>query len=133
MLASLAILLFIGFGFMVQMASSNTILQTVVEEGKRGRVMSMYTIAFMGMAPFGSLLAGFSAQHIGAPHTVMIGGTVCILGALAYASRLPALREIVRPLYVSMGLLGGDPSVAPEDVPALPVDAAEPAEETGSR
>jgi MFS family permease len=127
--ASLAILLFIGFGFMVQMASSNTILQTVVEEGKRGRVMSMYTIAFMGMAPFGSLLAGFSAQRIGAQHTVMIGGTVCILGALVYASRLPALREIVRPLYVSMGLLGGDPSVGPEDAPALPVEAAERAEE----
>lgn len=116
--ASLLILVFIGFGFMVQMASSNTILQTVVEEEKRGRVMSLYTIAFLGIAPFGSLLAGFAAARIGAPHTVVISGISCMIGALLYARQLPVLREIVRPLYVSMGLLS-------EDEPAIAVEVAD--------
>lgn len=114
--ASLFILIFTGFGFMVQMASSNTILQTVVEEEKRGRVMSLYTIAFLGVAPFGSLMAGFAAARIGAPHTVMIGGLTCIAGAVLYARQLPALRAAVRPIYVSMGL------VPPESEPGVPME-----------
>ena len=90
---------------MVQMATSNTVLQTIVEEDKRGRVMSFYTMAFMGTAPFGSLLAGSVAERIGAPRTLFFGGIGCVLGALWFARTLPALRRDVRPLYVKIGIL----------------------------
>jgi MFS family permease len=90
---------------MQQMASSNTILQTIAEDKKRGRVMSFYSMAFQGMAPFGSLIAGFSASRIGAPYTLTIGGTVCICGAAVFAWQLPALRQMVRPIYVEIGIL----------------------------
>ncbi len=102
---SLLFMLLTGFGMMVQMASSNTILQTIVEEDKRGRVMSFYTMAFMGMVPFGSLLAGSLASQIGAPNTVMIGGVACILGSILFAKKLPALREMARPIYIEKGIL----------------------------
>src|SRR6185295_6659223 len=103
----LALLLMVitGLGFMVQMAASNTVLQTIVDEDKRGRVMSFYTMAFMGTAPFGSLLAGTIAERIGAPHTLMFGGIGCVLGALWFAKTLPALRRDVRPIYVKIGIL----------------------------
>jgi MFS family permease len=94
-----------GFGMMVQMASTNTVLQTIVEEDKRGRVMSFYAMAFMGMVPFGSLLAGSLANHIGAPYTVMIGGIACILGSVMFAKKLPSLRKIARPVYVEKGII----------------------------
>jgi predicted MFS family arabinose efflux permease len=94
-----------GFGFMVQMAASNTVLQTIVEEDKRGRVMSFYTMAFMGTAPFGSLLAGSVAERIGAPHTLFFGGIGCVLGALWFATTLPSLRREVIPIYVRIGIL----------------------------
>jgi MFS family permease len=102
---SLALMFVTGLGFMVQMAASNTVLQTIVDEDKRGRVMSFYTMAFMGTAPFGSLLAGTVAARIGAPHTLLFGGIGCILGALWFASSLPALRRDVRPIYVKIGIL----------------------------
>jgi MFS family permease len=102
---SLALMVVTGLGFMIQMAASNTVLQTIVEEDKRGRVMSFYTMAFMGTAPFGSLLAGSVADRIGAPHTLMFGGIGCIVGALWFATSLPALRRDVRPIYVKMGIL----------------------------
>jgi MFS family permease len=102
---SLLLMVVTGLGFMVQMAVSNTVLQTIVDEDKRGRVMSFYTMAFMGTAPFGSLLAGSVAEKIGAPHTLMIGGLGCILGALWFANSLPALRRDVRPIYVKIGIL----------------------------
>jgi MFS family permease len=102
---SLALMVVTGLGFMVQMAVSNTVLQTIVDEDKRGRVMSFYTIAFMGTAPFGSLLAGTVAERIGAPHTLLFGGIGCILGALWFARSLPALRREVRPIYVKIGIL----------------------------
>ena len=102
---SLGLMIVTGLGFMVQMAVSNTVLQTIVDEDKRGRVMSFYTMAFMGTAPFGSLLAGSVAERIGAPHTLLFGGIGCILGALWFASSLPALRRDVRPIYVKMGIL----------------------------
>lgn len=102
---SLALMILTGLGFMVQMAVSNTVLQTIVEEDKRGRVMSFYTMAFMGTAPFGSLLAGGVAERIGAPHTLLFGGIGCILGALWFAQSLPALRRDVRPIYVKTGIL----------------------------
>ncbi len=105
---SVLILPFLGFGLMQQMAPSNTILQTIVDDEKRGRVMSFYAMAFLGMAPFGSLLAGNLAAKIGAPATVMVNGAVCLLGSLWFAHRLPAIRKIVRPIYVRMGILPAD-------------------------
>lgn len=102
---SLVMMVLTGLGFMVQMAASNTVLQTIVEEDKRGRVMSFYTMAFMGTAPFGSLLAGSVADRIGAPHTLLFGGLGCIAGALWFALSLPALRRDVRPIYVRIGIL----------------------------
>jgi MFS family permease len=102
---SIPLLVVTGFGFMVQMASSNTLLQTLVDDDKRGRVMSFYTMAFMGTTPFGSLLAGSLADRIGAPYTLLLGGLGCIVAALWFVSLLPRLRENVRPLYVRMGIL----------------------------
>jgi MFS family permease len=102
---SLLLMVITGLGFMVQMAVSNTVLQTIVDEDKRGRVMSFYTMAFMGTAPFGSLLAGSAAERIGAPYTLMLGGLGCILGALWFAKTLPDLRRDVRPIYVRIGIL----------------------------
>jgi MFS family permease len=94
-----------GFGFMVQMASSNTVIQTIVDDEKRGRVMSFYMMAFLGTAPFGSLMAGFLSQRIGAAHTLMIGGGCCIAGAIWFARALPAIRAVVRPIYIRLGIL----------------------------
>jgi MFS family permease len=102
---SLALMLFTGFGMMLQMASSNTILQTIVEEDKRGRVMSFYAMAFMGAAPIGSLVAGLTAKYLGAPLTLAIGGSACVAGSLWFAWRLPAIRTLVRPIYVRLGIL----------------------------
>ena len=102
---SLVLLLFTGFGMMVQMASANTLLQTIVEDDKRGRVMSFYAMAFMGMTPFGSLLAGSLADKIGAPATNIIGGAFCILGAVIFARNLPRLRQMVQPIYEKMGIV----------------------------
>jgi len=87
------------------MAASNTVLQTIVDEDKRGRVMSFYTMAFMGTAPFGSLLAGSVAERIGAPHTLLFGGIGCLLGAAWFATTLSDLRRDVRPIYVRIGIL----------------------------
>ena len=102
---SLVLMLVVGFGQMVQMASSNTILQTIVEDDKRGRVMSFYTMAFMGMAPFGSLLAGTLASKIGAPNTLMIGGIACLFGSVFFANKLQSMRKMVRPIYEKMGII----------------------------
>jgi MFS family permease len=99
------LLALVGFGMMVQLASSNTVLQTLVEEDKRGRLMSFYTVAIVGIAPFGSLLEGLLAEHLGAPWTLVIGGSVCVIGAALFATRLPALRQQVRPIYVRLGIL----------------------------
>ena len=102
---SMGMMLIAGFGMMQGMASSNTIIQTIVSEDKRGRVMSYYTIAFVGMAPFGSLLAGTMAHWIGAPLTVILNGTVVLAGALWFTTRLPAVRHAIRPIYREMGIL----------------------------
>jgi len=107
---SLLLLLLTGFGMMVQWASSNTVLQTIVDDDKRGRVMSIYTMAFIGTAPFGSLLAGSVASRIGVPNTLMISGILCILGSLMFATRLPSLRKAVRPIYERMGIIAEAPS-----------------------
>ena len=102
---SLVLMFVTGLGFMVQMAVSNTLIQTIVEEDKRGRVMSFYTMAFMGTAPFGSLLAGSIAERIGAPHTLLIGGTGCVIGAIWFYQALPRLRQFVRPIYKEKGII----------------------------
>ncbi len=102
---SMFILLFTGFGMMQQMAASNTILQTIVDEDKRGRVMSFYSMSFQGMAPFGSLLAGWMAARIGAPRTVMVCGALCLTGAAAFVTQLKMIRQMVRPIYVRLGIL----------------------------
>jgi MFS family permease len=102
---SLLLLVVTGFSFMQQMASSNTILQTIVEDDKRGRVMSFYSIAFQGVAPFGSLIAGATASRIGAPRTLMFGGAICIAGAALFAWQLPVLRRLIRPTYAQIGII----------------------------
>jgi len=102
---SFSVLLLVGFGMMVHMASSNTVLQTMVDDDKRGRVMSLYTMAFMGMAPFGSLAGGSLAGSIGAPATLIIGGVSCMLGSFLFIKILPSLREIARPIYIRKGIV----------------------------
>ena len=102
---SMLMLMVAGMGMMQGMAASNTVIQTLVSDDKRGRVMSYYTMAFMGMAPFGSLLAGTMADAIGAPVTVIANGSVVLLGAAWFATRLPAVRRELRPIYREMGIL----------------------------
>jgi len=114
---SMLMMLVTGFGMMQGMVASNTILQTLVDENMRGRVMSYYTMAFVGMAPFGSLLAGGLAHAIGAQRTVMVSGVACILGALWFWTRLKGIRRQMRPIYERLGI------VPMRDIPAE--DAAE--------
>jgi len=102
---SVTMMVFIGLGLMLQTASSNTILQTITDDDKRGRVMSFYTIAIMGTAPFGSLLAGYLAKLIGTPATILISGATCLAGALIFLKKLPELKTIVRPVYMKMGII----------------------------
>ena len=102
---SLVLMYFVGLGMMQQMASSNTIIQTILEEDKRGRVMSYYAMAFTGMAPFGSLLAGALASRFGAPNALLLTGASCIAGAIWFALELPNIRRIVRPIYMELGII----------------------------
>jgi MFS family permease len=113
---SLLIMPLIGAGFMVSLAASNTIVQTLTEEHLRGRVMAFYTMAFLGTAPLGSLMAGVLADRIGEPLTIAAGGVVCLLGAAWFASRLPQLRQLVRPIYIERGIIAA-PAARP-DTPA---------------
>jgi MFS family permease len=112
---SMILMLFTGFGMMQQMAASNTIIQTIVPEDKRGRVMSYYTMAFVGMAPFGSLLAGALAHAVGAPHTLVINGLCCIAGAVWFTTRLKFIRKLLRPIYVDLGILPSEVSAVMEN------------------
>jgi MFS family permease len=102
---SMITVLIAGAGMMQGMAGSNTVIQTLVSEDKRGRVMSYYTMAFMGMAPFGSLLAGSMASAFGAPLTVIVSGSSVLLAAAWFFTRLPAIRQVIRPIYREMGIL----------------------------
>lgn len=104
-LLSLLVMVFVGMGLMLQAASSNTILQTITDDDKRGRVMSFYTMAIMGTAPFGSLLAGWLAKSIGASYTIFIGGVVSVAGAMVFFRKLPELKKIVHPIYIKMGII----------------------------
>ena len=110
---SMLMVLIAGMGMMQGMAGSNTIIQTLVPEDKRGRVMSYYTMAFVGMAPFGSLLAGSLAHVIGAPWTVIVNGGAVLLGAAWFWTQLPAVRREIRPIYREMGILPPE-QVAPQ-------------------
>ena len=102
---SMFLIFFTGLGMMAHTAASNTVLQTIADDDKRGRVMSFYTMALMGTAPFGSLLVGWMAKVLGTPWTIFIGGAACLLGALVFYRRLPELKRLVRPVYVRMGIL----------------------------
>jgi MFS family permease len=108
---SLLILVPTGFAMMFQMAASNTLLQTIVDEDKRGRVMSLYAVAFLGTAPLGSLLAGGIAEHFGAPTALVVAGLGALVSTFIFSRRLPQLREQVRPIYTTLGIL---PSIKPE-------------------
>lgn len=110
---SLALMGVTGFGMMQFAAASNTVIQTIVEEDKRGRVMSYYTMAYMGASPFGSLLAGGLAPVIGAPGTVLLCGIGCIAGALWFWFQLPKLRPVIRPIYRQLGI---PPAMSPPDI-----------------
>jgi MFS family permease len=101
-------LLPVGFSMMVQLASSNTLIQSMVPDRLRGRVMAVYSMMFMGMAPFGALFAGVLANHLGAPITVAIGGAVCIVGALVFRSQLPQLRAEGRQLILAQVMAAGE-------------------------
>jgi MFS family permease len=119
-----------GMGMMQGMAASNTIIQTLVTEDKRGRVMSYYTMAFVGMAPFGSLLAGTMAHAIpptpawivggpllaGAQWTVIVNGVIVVLGAAWFFTRLPEMRRTVRPIYQELGIIPSAKEMAAEQV-----------------
>ena len=102
---SMIMVMVAGMGMMQGMAGSNTVIQTIVDEDKRGRVMSYYTMAFVGMAPFGSLLAGSLAHAIGAPWTVIVNGVAVLLGAAWFTLQLPAVRRELRPIYQGLGIL----------------------------
>jgi MFS family permease len=94
-----------GFGIIVALASCNIVLQTIVDDDKRGRIMSFYAMAFMGMAPLGSLMVGAMAGKIGAPSAVRIGGSLCILAAGIFATKLESIRQMIHPIYVQKGIL----------------------------
>ena len=102
---SMAVLAVTGFGVMAHMAASNTILQTIVDDDKRGRVMSFYTMAFIGTAPIGSLLAGVLASKIGASNTLIICAVLCLAASAVFAKRLPEIRKAIRPIYKRMGII----------------------------
>jgi len=103
-LASLVMIL-TGTGMMMVMASSNTVIQTVIDDSKRGRVMSFYAMAFMGTAPFGSLIAGTLAKVIGTPMTLAMGGFSCIIGAGFYLRKMPEMQKQIKPVYKTLGIL----------------------------
>jgi MFS family permease len=102
---SLMLMIFIGLGMMMQTAATNTVIQTITDDDKRGRVMSFYSMAIMGTAPFGSLLAGSAAKVIGTPWTIFSGGIACIIGALFFFRKLPELKKLVRPVYIRLGII----------------------------
>ena len=99
----------VGAAMMVQMAASNTLIQAMVPDALRGRVMAVYSMMFMGMAPFGALLAGWVAERFGAPQAVAIGGASCFVAAIAFRVRLPAIRGEAHQLIFAQSMVAGDP------------------------
>jgi len=109
-LLSVALLVPVGFAMMMQMASSNTLIQAMVPDRLRGRAMAVYSMMFMGMAPMGALLSGWSADHLGAQWTLAIGGVGAIVGAALFARNLPKIRVEARELIIAQGMAGGEPA-----------------------
>ena len=107
---SVGLLLPVGFSMMLQMSSSNTLIQAMVPDELRGRVMSLYSMMFMGMAPFGALMGGFVSDRLGAPIAVAIGGVACVAGAVWFGRHLPKIRVEARRLIVAQAAVGGEPS-----------------------
>jgi len=107
---SVALLVPVGFFIMLQMASSNTLIQSMVPDHLRGRVMSVYSMMFMGMAPLGALLAGSLAHGIGAPMTVALGGVIALISGAVFGLHLPKLRPMARELIVAQQMSGGTPA-----------------------
>ena len=105
LLVALLVIPFVGAGMMLQAACANTILQTVVEEKLRGRVMAFYSMAVLGAMPIGSLLSGVLADRIGAQNTIISGAAVCIVAAIYFRFRRPALAALIRPIYIKRGIL----------------------------
>lgn len=116
---SLLLLAVVGMTWMILIAASNTVLQTLADDAMRGRVMSLFTMMLVGMAPFGSLLAGWLADRVGAPAVVACGGTVCALAALVFARQLPRLRAAALPILLARGIVS-DPAGAGRSVGAEP-------------
>jgi MFS family permease len=112
---AIAALIPAGFSMMTQMGATNTLLQVMVPDRLRGRVMSLYSMMFIGMGPIGALVAGFAAARVGAPGTVGIGGLICLIGAFVFARRLPGLRGEARQLIAAQGM------AASEQPTSLPV------------
>jgi MFS family permease len=106
---SVALLFPAGFCMLIQMSSSNTLIQTMVPDELRGRVMSVYSMMFMGMAPFGALVAGAVANRLGSPLTVALGGGICIAGSLVFRAKWPAVRGEARQLILAQGMRSGEP------------------------
>jgi MFS family permease len=117
---SLPLLTVVGFCIMVHMGASNIVVQTIVDEDKRGRVMALYTMAFMGLAPVGSFLSGYLASHFGSAHAIRVAAAACLAGSLVFALQFKRLRALIRPIYVSKGILPEVASVysAVEPIPA---------------
>ncbi len=99
---SMGIIVFLGVGMMSQMVSCNTVIQTIVDDDKRGRVMSLYTTSFLGISPFGSLIMGGMASRLGAPITTLVGGLCCLFVAFLFIRRLPNLRDDVNKTLLRM-------------------------------
>jgi MFS family permease len=118
---SLALLVPTGFGMMVQMGATNTLLQVMVPDRLRGRVMSLYSMMFIGMGPIGALVGGLVAGKIGAPWTVAVGGVTCLAGGAIFARRLPAMRGMAQQLILAAGMGTGEPPAS------LPVSGSEQA------
>jgi len=102
---SLVCLVIAGFGMMAQMASSNTVLQTIVDDDKRGRIMSLYSMAFTGVSPIGSLLVGGAAGVVGAPVAILLSGVACLAASAVFVRQLPRLRASIRPVYMRLGIV----------------------------
>jgi predicted MFS family arabinose efflux permease len=101
---ALPALYFVGMGLMLTAASTNTVLQSIVPDELRGRVASLYVMSFLGMSPIGALLAGWAAEHIGAPATLAACGACALLAAVVYRSQLPRIRQEIRPVYERLGV-----------------------------
>jgi len=104
-----------GYGMMQQIVGSNTILQTIVADDKRGRVMSFYSMAVFGFLPIGSLFAGSIAARIGAPETLILGGALCVLASVWFFGRLPSIRRVLRPVYLEMGIMADPAAIEPQE------------------